>query len=394
MLLLLLLVSFLLIPDLYIYLMYIVRKTRNRWLRFAYWMPTLLLLAGFVLLMMAMGENSMALHPLAVGRYAVVVFLLIIPKLLFMICSLAGLPFRYGLHWRCAPFTAAGLVLAAVGFGCVLYGATAGISHFEVKEVEFRHPDLPAGFDGYRIVQLSDIHTGSWTGDEASVRKLVAKVNALNPDLILFTGDLVNQRAVELTEFQFTLSELHARDGVYSVLGNHDYGTYFHWTNPADEIANLDSLIAKKKQMGWTLLDNEHRILHHHGDSIALIGVGNYNDHFRPQETVRTRPQYADLQKATAGADSLFSILLSHNPNHWEREVLPDSRIALTLAGHTHGMQVILFNHSLASLLFKEWRGMYTENHRSLYVNVGVGYVGLPLRFGAWPEITEITLRR
>jgi predicted MPP superfamily phosphohydrolase len=379
------LVTFLLLPDIYIYFVYITKKTKRRLLRLLYWVPALILLAGFLLLML--GDNALARHPLAIGRYAVLVFLLIIPKILFMLCSLVGWPFCYGLRWRRAPFTAAGLLLAVVSFGCVFYGATAGIIRFDVKEVEFRHPRLPKGFDGYRMVQLSDIHTGSWTGDDAPMRRLVERVNALHPDLILFTGDLVNQRATELSEFQSVLSQLYAPDGVYSVLGNHDYGAYFHWKHDGEEKANLDTLIAKEKQMGWTLLDNDHRILYHRGDSLALIGVGNYNDR-------GAGVQHADLQQAIAGTDSLFSILLSHNPNHWRREVLPESNIALTLAGHTHAMQVVLFNHSLASLLFHEWRGMYSEGNRSLYVNVGIGYVGLPLRFGAWPEITVLTLKR
>jgi predicted MPP superfamily phosphohydrolase len=384
------LVAFLTLPDIYIYFVFIVKKTKRRLWRLLYWVPALILLAGFLLLML--GDNALARHPLAIGRYAVLVFLLLIPKVLFLLCSLIGLPFVYGLHCRRAPFTIVGLLLAAVSFGCVLYGATAGITRFDVKEVTYSHPRLPKGFDGYRIVQLSDIHTGSWVGNQKAIAELVERVNALQPDLILFTGDLVNQRAVELEGFQSILAGLHARDGVYSVLGNHDYGRYYHWKSPADEAANLDSLRAKEREMGWTLLDNDHRILRHHGDSIRLAGVGNYDDRHL---AVHSAP-HSDLHKALAGvdSDSLFTILMSHNPLHWRSQVLPESHVRLTLAGHTHGMQVILFGHSLASLLYPEWRGMYTEGDRSLYVNIGIGFVGLPLRFGAWPEITLFTLRQ
>ena len=211
-------------------------------------------------------------------------------------------------------------------------------------------------------------------------------VNAQNPDLIVFTGDLVNQQSHEIDGFQDILSQLHAPDGVYSILGNHDYGTYYRWKSRKAEIANLDYLIRQQKAMGWKLLNNEHDILYHKGDSIALIGVENDGE---PPFS-----QFADLSHAMEGTEGMFQILLSHNPTHWRREVLPASGIPLMLAGHTHAMQGILFGHSLAELIYPEWRGMYHEGNRALYVNIGIGYVGLPFRFGAWPEITVLTLRK
>lgn len=195
----------------------------------------------------------------------------------------------------------------------------------------------------------------------------------------------MNQRSCELEGFQDILAQLHAKDGVYSILGNHDYGSYYHWKNLKEQVNNIDNLIRMQKTMGWKLLNNEYDILHHEGDSIALIGVENDGE---PPFS-----QFADLKKATKGTDGMFRILLSHNPTHWRREVLPDTDIELMLAGHTHAMQAIMFGHSLASLIYPEWGGMYTEEDRGLYVNIGIGYVGLPFRFGAWPEITVITLR-
>ena len=174
-------------------------------------------------------------------------------------------------------------------------------------------------------------------------------------------------------------------NGVYSILGNHDYGSYYHWKNLKEQVNNIDNLIRMQKTMGWKLLNNEYDILHHEGDSIALIGVENDGE---PPFS-----QFADLKKATKGTDGMFRILLSHNPTHWRREVLSDTDIELMLAGLTHAMQAIMFCHSLASLIYPEWGGMYTEEDRGLYVNIGIGYVGLPFRFGAWPEITVITLR-
>ena len=168
-------------------------------------------------------------------------------------------------------------------------------------------------------------------------------------------------------------------------MGNHDYGSYYRWKDLKEQVNNIDNLVRMEKAMGWELLNNEHTTLYHQGDSIALIGVENDGE---PPFS-----QFADLKKASEGTDGMFRVLLSHNPTHWRREVLPDTDIELMLAGHTHAMQAIMFGHSLASLIYPEWRGMYTEGDRGLYVNIGIGYVGLPFRFGAWPEITVLTLR-
>lgn len=383
----LLLVLFLLIPDIYIYFVYIVRKTKNTLLRCSYWLPTFLLAAGYVYLMYLTGDNAMSNHTQSIGRLAIALILFILPKTIFMLCSLIGVLTHFIIR-RCprSPFTAIGLLLGIVSFFNILYGSIAGITRFEVKETEFYSNNLPKGFDGYRIVQISDIHIGSWQGNPEAIKRLVDMVNEQKPDLIVFTGDLVNQQSHELDGFQDILSKLNAPDGVYSILGNHDYGSYYHWKSKKAEIANLDYLIQQQKAMGWKLLNNEHDILYHNNDSIALIGVENDGE---PPFS-----QFADLQKAIQGTEGMFQILLSHNPTHWRREVLPDTNIPLMLAGHTHAMQGILFGHSLAELIYPEWRGMYNEENRALYVNIGIGYVGLPFRFGAWPEITVLTLRK
>lgn len=381
----LILILFLLIPDLYIYFVHVVRKTRSLVWRSLYWLPSILLAAGYVWLMFLTGDNAMSNHTLGIGRLAITIMLIVLPKTLFMLCSLTGVLVHAVVH-RCPrrPFTAFGWILAAVSFACTLYGTLAGITRFEVKEVAYPSADLPKGFDGYRIVQISDIHIGSWRDKPEPIRQLVRRVNALHPDLIVFTGDLVNQQSHEVDGFQEILSQLHAPDGVYSILGNHDYGSYYHWNSAEEETANLDYLIQQQKLMGWKMLNNGHDILRHNGDSIALVGVENDGE---PPFS-----QFADLPRAMQGTEGLFRILLSHNPTHWRREVLPQSDIQLMLAGHTHAMQGILFGHSLAELLYPEWRGMYYEGNRALYVNIGIGYVGLPFRFGAWPEITVLTL--
>lgn len=267
-------ILFLLIPDLYIYLVYVVRKTRKAVLHCLYWLPTLLLAAGYVYFIFLTGDNAMSNHTQAIGRLAITIMLFVFPKTIFMLCSLVGVLAHFIIR-RCprSPFTAIGLVLAVVSFFNILYGTLAGITRFDTKEVEYRSADIPEGFDGYRIVQISDIHIGSWQGNPDPIKQLVDLVNGQKPDLIVFTGDLVNQQSHELDGFQEILSQLYAPDGVYSILGNHDYGSYYHWQSPKAEIANLDYLIRQQKAMGWKLLNNEHDILHHKGDSIALIGV-------------------------------------------------------------------------------------------------------------------------
>lgn len=381
----LLLPLFLLLPDLYIHFVHLRQLRRRRlWLALL-WAPTLLLIAAFGGLMLGGGPNTMAHHAHAVGLLAILLFLNGLPKLLFVLCSLVGqLCHLLVRTLPRTPFLALGGALGMVVFGGILYGALSGYRHLEVKQVRYASPRLPAGFDGYRIVQLSDIHLGSWAHQPEVIEELVAKVNALHPDLILFTGDLVNQRSTELDPFVEILGRLHASDGVYSVLGNHDYGDYYRWSSPEEKQADRQHLLRQEARMGWQLLNNDHCLLYSRGDSLTLAGVENDGE--------PPFPQHADLQRALAGSDSLFTILLSHNPTHWRREVLPQSRVDLTLSGHTHAMQVVLFGRSLSTLRYPEWRGFYYEGTRALYVNIGIGYVGLPFRFGARPEITLLTL--
>ncbi|GAA6423726.1 metallophosphoesterase [Bacteroides fragilis] len=341
-------------------------------------------MAGVVSLAFFANYEYAEQHTLWIGRFAIVFFLFASPKLIFTICSIIGRPFNRWLHWSRKPFVATGLVLATLNAALILYGSMVGKDRFEVKEVTFRSPRLPEAFNGYRIVQLSDIHIGSWQGNAKSLQRMVDLVNAQKPDLIVFTGDLVNNRAAELDGFEEILSQLHATDGVYSILGNHDYGPYYRWKSKRDQVNNLNDLKKRQADMGWILLNNEHTLLHRGNDSIALIGVEN--------EGEPPFSQHGDLTKAQAGTNGLFKLLLSHNPTHWRREVLPQSDIDLMLAGHTHAMQLAIGHHSPASWIYPEWGGMYMEDNRGLYVNVGMGFVGLPFRFGAWPEITVITL--
>ena len=375
----------LILPDIYIYRMFISKlQDVSPVLKLLYWLPTLLLFIGLIVLIFFSGQAFIGKNMIIVGWFAIVLFLFIVPKLLFTLSSIIGIPFNYFLHWPKMPFTYIGILLALVSAGGILYGAFVGRTHFVIKEVSYSSPQLPEDFKGYRIVQLSDIHIGSWEGNASALQRAVDLVNAQQPDLIVFTGDLVNHRADELDQFQTILSKLHAKDGIYSVLGNHDYGPYYQWETPRQQVENLQELKQREADMGWTLLNNEHIILHKGNDSIALIGVEN--------EGEPPFSQHGDLSKAKQGTDGMFQILLSHNPTHWQREVLSHSKVNLMLAGHTHGMQMALGHHSPSSFIYPEWGGMYKKDGRGLYVNVGLGFVGLPFRFGVWPEITVITL--
>ena len=382
----------LLLPDWYIYRFYIKHSIR-KWKRWLWWTPSIGLLLS--LLVFAFFRHSLQ-HAFSI--YLIVTLCVAVPKMVFMVCDTilylckklaqsifkvsAPLPLirLYTLTKVCLPLLAS---LATCAY--IIFGAIFGKEFFQVKEVTFASADVPPAFDGYRILQLSDMHTGSWTDQGNALQRAVSLCNAQHPDLIVFTGDLVNSRADELKPFMPILSQLQAKDGVYSVLGNHDYGTYVHWDTEADRLANIDTLISRERQMGWHMLMNEHHILHRGNDSIALIGVENSgNPPF---------PNRGNLHKAQKGTENLFKVLLSHDPTHWRREVLPRTDIQLMLAGHTHDMQVNLFGFSFSKFVYSEHRGMYLEAGRGLYVNVGLGFVMFPMRLGAWPEITIITLK-
>ena len=368
----------LLLPDIYIYKVYI-RKLKSRIPKYLHWMPSIILL---LLLLGFFFQHDRWQQ--AFGIYLIVALCIAIPKTIFTLVHLILSGIRKWFRLPRFDLFTAGILAIASGI-YILFGAIKGKEYFQIKKIDFYSSVLPQGFDGYRILQLSDIHSGSWTGNGKALEKAIALCNAQQADLAVFTGDLVNSRSRELTEFMPVLSKLHAKDGVYSVLGNHDYGTYVSWKNEAERIANVDSLLMKENDMGWKMLMNDHVILRKGNDSIALIGVENSgNPPF---------PDKADLKKAQQGTANMFKVLLSHDPTHWRREVLPKSDIQLMLAGHTHDMQISLFGFSPARLIYHEHKGLYLENERGLYVNVGLGYVLFPMRLGAWPEITVITLK-
>ena len=278
--------------------------------------------------------------------------------------------------------------LAGTGlFGTLIYGFNNKY-RYQVKRFQFSFNNLPASFKGLKIVHISDIHCGSFNDTKAVLRgvKMVMKENA---DLILFTGDLVNNRSDEMNDYMDVFNQIKAPMGVFSTLGNHDYGDYSHWDTPEAKRQNLELLKEIHAKLGWRLLMNEHVALQKGDDKIALLGVENWSAKAR-------FPKYGKLDKAYEGAASYpFKILMSHDPSHWDAEVRPEyPDIDLMLAGHTHGMQFGVeipgFKWSPVQYVYKEWAGLYEEGSQKMYVNRGYGFIGYPGRVGILPEITVI----
>lgn len=314
----------------------------------------------------------------------------IMPKLVFVVVdAVALLPVLWhGRRWRWLSLT--GGVIAIVAFLAMWWGALVNRFRVDVREVDFEFPHLPAAFDGFRIVQISDLHVGTYGDDDRFVRKLVGVINGLHPDAVMFTGDIVNRHSSELIPFVDALSGIEAPYGVFSILGNHDYGDYADWPSEADKAADVAALCAMQESMGWKLLLNQTEFMHSGRDSIAVIGVENIGD---PPFRI-----YGSLHKAyPAVGDSVSKILLSHNPAHWTDSIAghDDVNIALTLSGHTHAMQIEVAGLSPAAMRYATWGGMYGDEagRHALYVNIGAGTVGMPMRLGATPEITLITLK-
>jgi predicted MPP superfamily phosphohydrolase len=274
-------------------------------------------------------------------------------------------------------------------FGTLLYGF-GNKYRYRIEKVKFQSNKIPAPFKGLKIVQISDIHSGS-LDDLSAVQKGIQKINDLQPDVVFFTGDLVNNMAKEMEDKIELFSSIKAPLGVYSILGNHDYGDYVAWPSAEAKKGNLDRLKNIHAQMGWRLLLNEHVAIEKDGASIGLIGIENWGAR-------ANFAKYGDLKKAYEGADQYpFKILLSHDPSHWDAEVCKHySDIDLMLSGHTHGMQFGVeipgFRWSPVQYVYKQWGGFYKNGEQHLYVNRGFGFLGYPGRVGILPEITLIEL--
>lgn len=331
-------------------------------------------------------------------------FLLFIPKFFISIFLLiedavrlvksginliGGNAFNFGLarsitwDWIAIGFT--GLIMIAF-----VYGALFNVYNYKLRKVNLKLMKLPKSFNGLKVVQISDIHSGSLS-DKKAVQKAIDKINNTNPDLIFFTGDLVNNIAVEALEFVDVFAQLKAKHGVYSILGNHDYGDYMLWNNDEDKINNLDHLKSLHQKMGWRLLLNEHVHIEKDGEKIIVAGVENWSARGRFHS-------YGKLENALHGIQDAFTVLLlSHDPSHWEAEILEHpAKVDITFSGHTHGMQFGIefwkLKWSPVKYFYKQWAGLYENAGQYLYVNRGFGVIGYPGRVGILPEITLFTL--
>lgn len=331
-----------------------------------WWVPSLLLVLAEVGLQMGF------FHKLSVRVLFTTILFSAFPKVVFIL-------FDAFLPWFFALIPALGVM------GWFAFGFIEGWKRLELKHITFTSPDLPPYFDGYRLVQITDFHLGSFPPGNDFVQKVVDATNNEEPDMILFTGDLVNNQASEVEPYLDTLGQLHAPDGIYSIWGNHDYCEYGNNHSIGALKRNRRMLYGYQESLGWHQLMNEHHVVSHGKASIAVIGVENPG---QPPFTNRS-----NLKKAMKGLNpDMFKILLSHDPHHWRREVV-GKKIQLTLAGHTHAGQLKIGKWTPARMAFKEWGGAYRIGEQMLYVSSGIGG-SFPFRLGAWPELTVITLKR
>ncbi len=287
--------------------------------------------------------------------------------------------------------TRTGIVIAGLPFISIAYGIKWGKFNYTVRNQTLNFSNLPNAFDGLRIVQISDFHIGSFLKSIDEVDNAVEIINEQNADLLLFTGDFVNNLSSEMDKFIPILNKLTAKVGKYSILGNHDYGDYIRWNSDKEKRENLERLIKIQEDIGFKMLLNDSQKINLIDEEIEVVGVENWGLH--------PFPQYGDLNKALLNTDQdLFKILMSHDPTHWDEQVLEKTNIDLTLSGHTHGAQFGIeipgWRWSPVNMRYKRWGGLYTEGNQNLYVNTGIGFIGFPGRVGMPPEITVIELKR
>lgn len=377
-------------------------RKRGLWI---YWASAILCYALLIVtISLPRRDAETALSPV---MWMLFTFLTIyVGKVFYLLCSFFGRLVRVSFRIKGNLYISrwVGLALGLSFMALMWIGVSYTRHHIMVTKEVFYSKNLPESFDGYRIVQLSDLHVGTWGDDPIFLKNLVDTVNSLSPDMIVFTGDIVNQKSGELTPFISVLSGLKAKDGVYSILGNHDYGDYVDWPSVAEKERNLLRLKDYQRRMGWKMLNNESTFIKNGNDSILLIGVENWGE--------PPFPQYGDLNRALPAKDrggshqndSTFKLLLSHNPEHWNQEVSKKTNIDLTLSGHTHAMQAMIkigsWKWSPSKYRYEQWGGPFSRENENgevtnLYVNIGSGAVGMPARIlSAYPEVTLVTLER
>ena len=377
---------------------------KNRWGTVLYFPITAFIIGGLFLQFATGDRRSWS----ATTQFFIVAFIIMLVGKIVLIASMFGEDlFRSleGLYYRITGKTSKymlpsrrkfisqlALGIAAIPFAGILYGVFKGRYNFKVLNYTLHFEDLPDAFDGYKITQISDIHSGSFDNKE-KVEYAIDLINQQASDAILFTGDMVNNEAAEMEPWKDSFAKLRAKDGKYSVLGNHDYGDYVPWETPELKEANLERLKEIQAEIGFDLILNDTRFLEKNGERIALVGVENWG--------AGGFKKAGDLNKAISNVRSEdFKVLLSHDPSHWENEVIQHKEhFHLTLSGHTHGMQFGIeipgwFKWSPVKWRYKYWAGIYEEMGQYINVNRGFGYLAFPGRVGIWPEITVIELRK
>jgi predicted MPP superfamily phosphohydrolase len=378
------------VSDIYFY-QAIATLTGNPLIHAGYWLIDITLFAGILFVVFARRTGSNAQRFIQFLMSAML--LIFIPKVFSSLVLLAEDLVRVfeAFPPRSVYVSEAAVVLAGIFFLIILFGLTRGRHFYKLKRETLYFPDLPDAFDGFTITQISDVHSGSLS-DVKGVQKGLDMADAQNSDLLLFTGDLVNNMASEMTPWIPLFAKLKAPYGKYSVLGNHDYGDYIRWESEIAKGANLNQLKEIHAEIGFRLLLNESVTISKQGQSIALIGVENWGK--------GGFHKYGDLKRATTDVpDDAFKILMSHDPSHWDEVTVDHNQhVHLTLAGHTHGMQFGIelfgFKWSPVKYVYKQWAGLYQQDGKYLYVNRGFGFHGLKGRVGIWPEITVLTLKR
>lgn len=378
-------VLLILLPDSYLYLRYMRRRSVAWWWKVLWWMVTAVLLFFTCWLALSRDFTPQPYTPLLIYLFIMGVF--IVPKALYALCLWVGRVLTRRRHPRRNWGSFAGGVLALMSVYVTIYGSFRGFERLEVNRSDCYAEGLPESYEGYRVAVFSDIHLGSYSGiHKRVIHDMVDSINALHPDVVLFLGDIQNTRPEEIEPHILELSRLSAPDGVYSILGNHDYSKYMGGTR-------MEKMAAEKKtrdyqaRMGWRLLRNEHVVLRHGSDSLVIAGVeGN--------EEWNTDHGYSHPEIALRGVDERsFTIMLVHNPKRWRMDVLPMTKAQLTVSGHTHGGQVSLLGLSPTVIVYPEDAGWYEQDGRQLYVTKGVGAL-IPLRFNVNSEVSLITLHQ
>lgn len=356
----------------------------NKLKRILWWTPAVFMILYTIYL--SFTKNFIPDNIGTVNVYLFLLGLFVVPITLYALCSAIGKAWCIMRKTRKNWGNLVGFVLAVYAVFVLFYGTFVGVSQLEVNKMELAFKDLPKAFDGYRLVVFSDAHVGSFTGwRKKYLERDVDSINAQHPDAILFLGDLQNLKPSELYPVQDILMKLKAKDGIYSVLGNHDYDEYTN-EDPAIEAANMRELASRQAQYGWTLLRNEHHSIRRGNESIVIAG--------EESGCLKTNPPKMDLAKTLKEVrEDAFVIMMQHSPYTWRDSILSNSNIQLTLSGHTHGGQVKILGMRLTRLKMKESHGLFVEGDRKHYITSGIGAL-VPFRYGVTPEIAVITLRK